>query len=117
MARKKTAKKAPRKPAQTEMKRQPKVVRPKSEVHASLDRAAKALDTARAERLAAQAEEKEAEDKCNALMEGLELETYQLADGRILRYGPKSTKMGCKFERVEDEHVEADRQGSLTEVA
>lgn len=101
---------------QTEMKSQPKVKRKKTDVLVAIDRAAKKLDTARTERLAAQAEEKEAEDKCNALMEGHDLTEYTLSDGRVLRYGPKSNKMGCKIAQADEDEHAANDNGVLQDV-
>lgn len=94
---------------QTEMKAQPRVRRKKADVIVALDRAAKALDVARTERLAAQADEREAETKCNDLMAGHELSAYQLSDGRLLEYGPKSDKYGCKIVAADEpEHEPED---------
>lgn len=99
------------------MKAQPKVRRPKDQVVKALDIASKKLDEARTDRLSAQADEKDAEKKCADLMAGHDLDRYQLADGRILTYGPKSDKMGCKISAApEDEHEPADDRQAEIEV-
>lgn len=103
------------KPKQQEMKHKPRVKRAKNDIHADLDKAAKALDTSRSERIEAGIEEKKDEQKCIDLMAGKDLVEYQLSDGRVLKYAPKSSKMGCKIVAAdEDEHAPA--QGALEEV-
>lgn len=108
-------KKVAKKPTQEKMVHQPEVRRLKKDTHPKLDEAAAALDEARTARLSAGDDEKTAEKTCNDLMSGFGIDTYQLADGRILTYGPKGT-MGCKIAKApEDEHAPANGNLELVE--